>query len=63
MTTLIAVRLEEIRGGLQTDNRMLLFRKRGAIGHATHYILVMKWQKLKFDQKREIRKEFEQVVA
>lgn len=40
---------------------MLLFRKRGAAGYATHYVLAEKWWHLKFAQLVMVRRCYEQV--
>ncbi len=41
---------------------LLLFRKRGTLGFATHYIMCEEWWRLTYQQFKEVRTEFEQVM-
>lgn len=41
--------------------KLLLFRVRGAIGIATHFMLLTDWQSLSFRQVVKVRQNYEQV--
>lgn len=53
---------EHRREFINTHETMLLFKVRGETGIATHYILVKEWYLLSFNQMKEVRQKYQQVV-